>query len=289
MPPSSLLSIGALSALTGVHIKTLRYYDKMGVLPPHYVDPGNGYRYYTPRQALQVDILRFCTLIGIPLRQFSEFATNDGRIRYAELLAEGKKRAKSRIQEIRRILRLLQSLEADMHRCEACPPAPALGSCAQHARTLALRPFDDSLESDAYHLELYRLIGDLRAAGLEAAYECGIALVVANGERSRHIFMEVEKGSPAVAIPGIRLLKLPAAIVQHTRTDAGGIERAESFFPRAFRDATPHLILATERFGGDVSMNDPDYELRCLPLAAGTPRAAAGTSSPHLDFYAFFG
>ena len=116
MPSPFLLRIGALSSLTGVNIKTLRYYDEIGVLPPQYVNPENGYRYYGHRQALLVDLLRFCTLTGIPLKEFSDFVTPDGRIRYADLLAVGKKAAEARIQEIRRTLRLLRILEADMRR-----------------------------------------------------------------------------------------------------------------------------------------------------------------------------
>mgnify|MGYP004571771149 CR=1 FL=1 len=36
---SNLLSIGEFSKIANVHIKSLRYYDKLGVLKPIYVDP----------------------------------------------------------------------------------------------------------------------------------------------------------------------------------------------------------------------------------------------------------
>ena len=47
MKKENLLSIGALSKQTGVHIKSLRYYDSLGILRPAYVDPCSGYRYYS--------------------------------------------------------------------------------------------------------------------------------------------------------------------------------------------------------------------------------------------------
>ncbi|HIX40666.1 MAG TPA: MerR family DNA-binding transcriptional regulator [Candidatus Desulfovibrio intestinigallinarum] len=276
MPSSFLLRIGDLSSLTGVNIKTLRYYDEIGVLPPQYVNPENGYRYYAPRQALLVDLLRFCTLTGIPLKEFSDFVTPDGRIRYADLLAVGKKAAEARIQEIRRTLHLLRILEADMRRCNVCPPAPTLGNSIQHACTLALRPFDGAVESDAYHRALYRLMGDLRTTGVPPAYEYGLALLFKNGTRERHIFIEVEKCPASRKIPGISLLRIPATPMLHTRTDAGGIEQASDLFTCALSEPKPHLILATELFGGDVSMDNPAYELRCLPL----PRTPRKASSP---------
>ena len=33
-----------------VTIKTLRYYDEVGLLKPHFIDPDNGYRYYISSQ-----------------------------------------------------------------------------------------------------------------------------------------------------------------------------------------------------------------------------------------------
>lgn len=60
MKKDNLLSIGALSKQTGVHIKSLRYYDSLGILRPAYVDPSSGYRYYNLQQipvvgAIQLD------------------------------------------------------------------------------------------------------------------------------------------------------------------------------------------------------------------------------------------
>jgi DNA-binding transcriptional MerR regulator len=42
--------IGDFSKLTKTTIKTLRYYDEVGLLKPEYVDEENGYRYYTTSQ-----------------------------------------------------------------------------------------------------------------------------------------------------------------------------------------------------------------------------------------------
>lgn len=44
---NNLLSIGEFSKIANVHIKSLRYYDKLGVLKPIYVDPKTNYRYYS--------------------------------------------------------------------------------------------------------------------------------------------------------------------------------------------------------------------------------------------------
>lgn len=42
-----MLRIGEFSKLSKTTVKTLRYYDKVGLLKPAFVDSFTGYRYYT--------------------------------------------------------------------------------------------------------------------------------------------------------------------------------------------------------------------------------------------------
>ena len=45
-----MLSIGQMSKICAVSVKTLRHYDKIGLLKPRRTDPENGYRYYEEEQ-----------------------------------------------------------------------------------------------------------------------------------------------------------------------------------------------------------------------------------------------
>ena len=45
-----MLSIGQMSKICAVSVKTLRHYDKIGLLKPRYTDAANGYRYYEEDQ-----------------------------------------------------------------------------------------------------------------------------------------------------------------------------------------------------------------------------------------------
>ena len=60
MDKQNLLTIGNLSKQTGVHVKSLRYYEQLGILLPAYTDPDTGYRYYTLSQIPVVDAIRAC-------------------------------------------------------------------------------------------------------------------------------------------------------------------------------------------------------------------------------------
>ncbi|MFN2147868.1 MAG: MerR family DNA-binding transcriptional regulator, partial [Anaerolineales bacterium] len=45
-----MIRIGDFSRLSRVSIKTLRYYDEVGLLKPAHVDSSTGYRYYLYEQ-----------------------------------------------------------------------------------------------------------------------------------------------------------------------------------------------------------------------------------------------
>lgn len=49
-----LYLIGEISKITGLSNKTLRYYDENNILKPDYVDPNNGYLYYSEYQILKL-------------------------------------------------------------------------------------------------------------------------------------------------------------------------------------------------------------------------------------------
>jgi len=64
---NNLLSIGEMHKLTGVGIKTLRYYEEIKLFQPTYTDPDSGYRYYSLDQVYLLEMIVFCTELNIPL------------------------------------------------------------------------------------------------------------------------------------------------------------------------------------------------------------------------------
>ncbi len=57
--------IGEFSKLTKTTIKTLRYYDEIGLLKPEYVDEENGYRYYSTSQLFSLHKIISLRQIGL--------------------------------------------------------------------------------------------------------------------------------------------------------------------------------------------------------------------------------
>ncbi|MFJ7649171.1 helix-turn-helix domain-containing protein [Lysinibacillus sp. NPDC097279] len=69
-------SIGETARLNNVTIQTLRYYDKLGIFKPYYVDPNNGYRYYHIKQFFYLDIIKYLKSIHVPLEEIKHIILN---------------------------------------------------------------------------------------------------------------------------------------------------------------------------------------------------------------------
>ena len=63
----NLFSIGELSKLQNISRQTLIFYDKIGLFCPAYVDPENGYRYYSFGQLDYLDTICIMKKIGFSL------------------------------------------------------------------------------------------------------------------------------------------------------------------------------------------------------------------------------
>jgi DNA-binding transcriptional MerR regulator len=62
-----LLAIGIFAGAARLSLKALRLYAQLGILPPSYVDPDTGYRYYSANQLPQARLIRALRQIDMPL------------------------------------------------------------------------------------------------------------------------------------------------------------------------------------------------------------------------------
>lgn len=66
-----LLNIGEFAKAARLSAKALRLYDELGLLPPAYVDPVTGYRFYAPDQLERARLVLWLRQLGMPLAQIS--------------------------------------------------------------------------------------------------------------------------------------------------------------------------------------------------------------------------
>ena len=62
-----LMPIGGFARAARLSPKALRLYDELGLLPPAFVDPSSGYRFYDPAQLERARLVAWLRRLGMPL------------------------------------------------------------------------------------------------------------------------------------------------------------------------------------------------------------------------------
>ena len=65
-------SIGEMAKLYNVSVETLRHYDRLNLLKPDYIKAKTGYRYYSIKSFLKMDLIKRCKAIGLSLDEIKE-------------------------------------------------------------------------------------------------------------------------------------------------------------------------------------------------------------------------
>ena len=117
----NLFSIGELSRYQNISKQTLIFYDKTGVFHPAYVDPSNGYRYYSASQLDELDtilILKKCGLSLQAIKELLEHYTTESSLRVLTQQVQVLDRQMEELRMVRSRLaqRCVQLERADLHR-----------------------------------------------------------------------------------------------------------------------------------------------------------------------------
>lgn len=76
MDKKGLFRIGEVAKLFHISVSSLRHYEKIGLLPPEYIDECTGYRYYSTRQFECLNTIRYLRALDTPLEQIADFLGN---------------------------------------------------------------------------------------------------------------------------------------------------------------------------------------------------------------------
>lgn len=84
----NLFSIGEVAKMKDITIKALRYYHKMDILIPRYIDEKTGYRYYSIDQFIYIDIIKTCRELRtstIELQEIFKDCDTDQLLKFLQL------------------------------------------------------------------------------------------------------------------------------------------------------------------------------------------------------------
>lgn len=93
-----MFQIGLFSKIAKTTVKTLRYYEKIGLLKPCYIDMETGYRYYSTRELIAIHRIKSYKQMGMSLRDIQKILRGED----PELIVRKKK------EELKREMKILE-------------------------------------------------------------------------------------------------------------------------------------------------------------------------------------
>ncbi len=125
------MTIGELAKTAGVNVQTIRYYERQKLLPKPHRWPGSDYRDFDEDALLRLRFIRSAKDLGFTLREINELL--DLRIlpgescrEVSQLLKEKRADVERRIEDMRRLRRVLDKLIDACGRPHAKTTCPAL-------------------------------------------------------------------------------------------------------------------------------------------------------------------
>lgn len=73
-----VFTIGEFSKITGLTVKTLRFYHEQGVLVPSHIDEETGYRYYSGAKVESARVITMLRDLDLPLNEIAEILEHAG-------------------------------------------------------------------------------------------------------------------------------------------------------------------------------------------------------------------
>lgn len=103
-----MFSIGELSKLTQLPVKTLRFYHEEGLLVPAFVDPDTGYRYYNQSHIETARVIVYLRGLEFPLSEIKELLHCEDDVDLLMFLERQQNVVKERIKQLRKAAKSLE-------------------------------------------------------------------------------------------------------------------------------------------------------------------------------------
>lgn len=256
------LSIGKVSKLKNVSIKSLRYYDEIGVLKPAYINEQTNYRYYKEEQLFLLDAITLCIELGIPLRDFQKYLDKNGTLQIQKLLFDGKSLAEQRIITMRNCIDQLQTALTRLDLTNA----PAFPQKHIEKRGILTIPFDEVTSSARYNHMLLSLFVGAQRSGIAASYPSGLLYECEKGKMQQYVFVHAALPTGAQIPEGFRYL--PEASYYYMQSDTHHIDDGNEIFASVLknREKDHYLLVETDILEKDLAHSDRNLELQLLML-----------------------
>lgn len=259
--PSNLVRIGTISKATGVGIKSLKYYEEIGILQPVYFHPSSGYRYYSLTQCYWIEIIQLAVSLDLPLANLKKYIDAGENIDYLGVSAELREVAKKRIAELNQGLHFLEHYDYDMNLMEEMAKGESKYLLEMEEKYFWIEPYEgDSFSEKKLQDLLSKIIATLDEKGAVGLfYDCGYLSIFENKIVSKYVYVQIEQ-------PIAGCYTAPAGTYKALQSDDSMIQETLSIFPEYKKSTTALLVIEMDIFPNKSSYRDIRKELRVIEI-----------------------
>ncbi|WP_040214332.1 MerR family transcriptional regulator [Clostridium polynesiense] len=103
------VTVGEMAKIHNISAQTLRYYDKIQLFSPQYVDKNNGYRYYGIDQFALLDAILFLRTLGLSIKDIKDYLKDRKLNDFLNILELQKKSIRNEIKRLQILERSIES------------------------------------------------------------------------------------------------------------------------------------------------------------------------------------
>lgn len=189
---SEYLTIGELAKTNSVSVKALRYYEKIGILKPAYINHHNGYRYYTPKQSLIVSFIITFLELNIPLKNFKNYI-HDDTLDTDKLLFDSSALLNKELQRLQFIKNKITNISRHIQESSDCLKQRKYQKHFSKRYFIITPAKSNILFNKDYIRKINELYKDIEEKNLIPLYQNGIIYMKENNKITSYIFVEVEQ------------------------------------------------------------------------------------------------
>lgn len=203
----NLYSIGEVSKIKEVTIKALRYYHKIGILIPRYVDKITGYRYYSIDQLIYIDIIKGCRALGTSIVELQEIFKECDTDKLLKFLQLKRYEAEENINKMQEIIKNIDTLNEVVERSNDIAKNQEISIDFFEKRYIVVASCKEvgDLKELIYYSDLEKIV---KEKGIETSVERGIIYNFnSNGDiEPRHVFYGIKETNNVEIDENIKIL-----------------------------------------------------------------------------------
>jgi len=264
MEKQKLLTIGEISKFTGSSIKSLRYYEQIGILKPDFINPETSYRYYSFDQIYLIEVIQFCVELDIPLKDLIKFIDQNETIDYGSLLSYGKKIAEKKLQMIQDGLKFIASAEHEINLVETYKREKKPYYREMKEKYFYATPCSFPMNESQRSKSLAQLFSELQtheSRGFELL-DYGLFIEYFPTGFQAYVFVEVPKRMKALD----HVKTIPAGRYVCQQNEEECLHQATHLFSELFKANDCLLVIESELFASRYQISKPIKELKAIGL-----------------------